>query len=243
MTPSRALKHSSVVVALATCAIIAMMVPTTAEAHPEAGYMPVSWAEEEDSPAEQVTILRTASFMNTPVDFRARVGEAAEILNSEIDFEIAVGHVVSDYEIAEVCASRSGIHFGNSPSDEEGGWLGVTWVCSNGDQIVSANVDFDAAERWYNETEEPCAAGVTVLPDGKVCLLGASIHTRSIAVHEFGHFLGFRGPFHAGHFDANSSICESRNPHTMCPLYSAGYADPETPLPHDWHTLQSPYVD
>lgn len=108
-----------------------------------------------------------------------------------------------------------------------GGQWGVTMRCwhTGTSTMHDAQIYFDSTELWWTSTSPT--------PVDKLDAWGA-------AVHEFGHALGFSGPYASGHFDPAAAVCSGAE-QTMCPYMGYAESNFRTLETHDKHTFDNAY--
>lgn len=160
--------------------------------------------------------------------FRDRVRDAAQTWNAEppamgLEFQGEGAQFRAD------CYNLTNPYNGIWWSDMGGvgGDWGVTFRCwhSGTSTMHDAQIYFDSTELWWTGSGP---AQIDTLD-----ALGA-------AVHEFGHALGFAGPYANGHFDPNNAVCFDPE-QTMCPYMSYAENNFRTLENHDQHTFDNAY--
>ena len=110
--------------------------------------------------------------------------------------------------------------------------LAATRICSAGGNVykfyIKFNSNWSGSFHWSGHTPDDVPSGEY---DGW-----------AVASHEFGHAVGFFGPYDDGHLDPGGQYCDGDlDHHTMCPDILIGKSRQRTLEEHDIDTFQSLY--
>lgn len=193
-------------------------------------YYPKTWKADKSVEWKFVDDFPSTSHDRYP-NFRERVREAGDTWNAQKQ-PMTFVKIEGDYAQFDptTCPSyqKDGIHW--NTIDGKGNTFARAHRCkSNSDasELFSVNIEFDYQEDWYDNLATPIPSDRA---DGK-----------SVALHEFGHFTGFYGPFVSGHFDPNATICTTDPRQTMCPFINYGESYQRGLETHDIHTFDNAY--